>query len=396
MIDAKQIPYMLELLDDDSEHVRGTVISKLASFGPLLKKELEPYPLNSLQRQIVGRILSHLKENQIKVKWPHWINVSSQYSKLEQAVCVLSEYIDDSVSAAEIKNELDSLAFEYRRSFPFADPILLSRYLFKDKGYVGDEDDYYNPQNCNLGYVLKQKKGIPISLVSLYMLVGSRLGLNIEGCNFPGHFLARIYMDGQPLFIDCFHSGDVIQRDDIYRVKETVIDGLDEILTENVEITIMIRRYLANLVRMYQESNDEHGQQVVIQLFKQLDFYMEYEGMSNISPGDITVEKLPVFDAGQIIKHQRYGYRGVIVDLDIQCMASEDWYYANHTQPNIYQPWYHVLVDDSEQITYVAESNLVLDYTPKEIVHPLLDYFFNGLVHGLYIRNGNPWPETEY
>ena len=53
------------------------------------------------------------------------------------------------------------------------------------------------------------------------------------------------------------------------------------------------------------------------------------------------------FDVGTLVRHRRYGYRGVIVAFDATCQASDQWYYSNQTQPSHDQPWYHVLVHES-------------------------------------------------
>lgn len=53
-----------------------------------------------------------------------------------------------------------------------------------------------------------------------------------------------------------------------------------------------------------------------------------------------------VFEPGQLVRHRRYGYRGVVVDRDEFCEADDEWYSKNQTQPDRDQPWYHVLVED--------------------------------------------------
>ena len=398
MIDANQIPFMLDLLNDESPDVRRTVIDNLRSFGPLLNRELKNNSLflNPSQQKIIDRILLEQKEQSILYKWPGWIKRCRQPHALERGVILLSEFLNQPDTWFDIANELDLLAQEFYQQYATKDPFLLARFLFKDLGFTGNEEDFYNPQNCNLAFVMKEKKGIPVSLVTLYMLVGQRLELTIEGCNFPGHFLARVPMEEGNVFVDCYHYGDVINRDDIFRVKEDVIDGLDNILSEKVYPDMIMRRFLANLVRMYSEQNREDGRNLVIQLFKKFDGNESKTKVADLQPEDNAEQALPVFDLGQIVKHKRYGYRGVIVDFDVQCMASEDWYYGNPTQPGLFQPWYHILVDETEEITYVAESNLVADEEPKEIVHPLVSYFFSEFIEGTYIRNENPWPETEY
>jgi heat shock protein HspQ len=97
------------------------------------------------------------------------------------------------------------------------------------------------------------------------------------------------------------------------------------------------------------------------------------------------------FVPGELVRHRRYGYRGVVVALDEECRAPDEWYLRNQTQPRRDQPWYHVLVHGSGQTTYAAEENLELEHEPSPIVHPLLDRFFDGFADGGYVRNDRPW-----
>ena len=101
--------------------------------------------------------------------------------------------------------------------------------------------------------------------------------------------------------------------------------------------------------------------------------------------------KGPRFAAGDLVRHRRYGYRGVIADFDTRCTAPDDWYLANKTQPRKDQPWYHVLVDGTYQSTYAAEDSLDLDYSDAEITHPLIGQFFKSFEGGRYVRNDRPW-----
>ena len=109
---------------------------------------------------------------------------------------------------------------------------------------------------------------------------------------------------------------------------------------------------------------------------------------------ELSGDKTPKFAPGTVVCHVRYQYRGVVVASDFMCMADENWYRSNKTQPEKDQPWYHVLVHESGSVTYPAESSLELDESGEEIVHPLLNQFFNGFKEGRYTRNEVPWPET--
>lgn len=99
------------------------------------------------------------------------------------------------------------------------------------------------------------------------------------------------------------------------------------------------------------------------------------------------------FAPGQLVRHRRYGYRGVVVAFDTKCHAPESWYQSNQTQPLRQQPWYHVLVDGRAMATYAAQENLQADQDALPIEHPMLELFFSEFVDGRYVRNDHPWPD---
>ena len=102
-------------------------------------------------------------------------------------------------------------------------------------------------------------------------------------------------------------------------------------------------------------------------------------------------EEPPRFLKGQLVRHRRYGYRGVVVAFDRSCKADAAWYQSNQTQPDRNQPWYHVLVHETGSATYAAETNLQEDSGEEPITHPLIEEFFDGFVGGRYLRNERPW-----
>ncbi len=104
--------------------------------------------------------------------------------------------------------------------------------------------------------------------------------------------------------------------------------------------------------------------------------------------GTVTNISRVKFSVGELIHHRLFGYRGVIIDVDQNFQASEEWYEAvAKSRPPKNRPWYHVLVHQSEASTYVAEQNLEPDDSVEPIDHPMLENFFSKLDNGRYIRN---------
>ena len=94
------------------------------------------------------------------------------------------------------------------------------------------------------------------------------------------------------------------------------------------------------------------------------------------------------FSIGQIIHHLRFDYRGVIIDVDADFQGSEEWYNKMaKSKPPRNKPWYHVLVDQSNTMTYVAEQNLEEDPSRQPVQHPLVDQYFNRFKKGCYQSN---------
>lgn len=99
----------------------------------------------------------------------------------------------------------------------------------------------------------------------------------------------------------------------------------------------------------------------------------------------------PLFSEGELVRHRRYGYRGVVVSLTLEFDGDEGWYQSNQTQPDKAQPWYHVLVHGGIQNTYAAQSSLEADPEGEPIEHPMIPLFFSGFEDGSYVRNDMPW-----
>lgn len=104
-----------------------------------------------------------------------------------------------------------------------------------------------------------------------------------------------------------------------------------------------------------------------------------------MSESDDSAETAALFLPGQLVRHRLFEYRGVIVDVDAVFQLSDEWYdQMARSRPPKDLPWYHVLVHDSEQMTYVAQRNLSADPTAEPILHPMLDQFFTTFRNGRY------------
>ncbi len=84
----------------------------------------------------------------------------------------------------------------------------LHRYLFDELGFRGNSADYEDPRNSYLNEVLDRRIGLPITLSVVYLEIGRRNGLELDGIGYPGHFLVRwISPEGLTAYLDPFYHG---------------------------------------------------------------------------------------------------------------------------------------------------------------------------------------------
>jgi len=103
--------------------------------------------------------------------------------------------------------------------------------------------------------------------------------------------------------------------------------------------------------------------------------------------GTVTNITRAEFSVGDLIHHRLFDYRGVIVDVDRDFQSTDEWYDAvAKSRPPKDKPWYHVLVHETGQSTYVAEQNLEVDDSGEPIKHPMLEHFFSRFENGRYRR----------
>lgn len=133
-------------------------------------------------------------------------------------------------------------------------------YLFDEQHFVGNRDRYEDPRNSCLNEVLDRRTGIPITLSVVYMEVGRRAGLQVDGVNFPGHFLVRFpeptaaIRGSRGLIVDPFHAGALLSEHDCRRLLQKHVGSevaFSKSLLAPATRPQIIVRMLLNLKRIY-------------------------------------------------------------------------------------------------------------------------------------------------
>lgn len=94
------------------------------------------------------------------------------------------------------------------------------------------------------------------------------------------------------------------------------------------------------------------------------------------------------YHLGQVLRHRKHPFRGVVFDVDARFSSTEDWYEAipEHSRPRRDQPFYHLLAENDQgaYVAYVSEQNLVPDTSGRPVDHPDLPDMFGQFLDGHY------------
>ena len=86
----------------------------------------------------------------------------------------------------------------------------LDNYLFEQRGFHGSRTEYYNSSNSYMNEVIDDREGLPITLSVLYMELGRRIGMQVDGIALPGHFVVSHTIDDKQQLIDVFNRGEAM------------------------------------------------------------------------------------------------------------------------------------------------------------------------------------------
>lgn len=136
--------------------------------------------------------------------------------------------------------------------------ILLGDFFGRELGFCGDVEHYYSVGNSLMPEVVVSRRGIPISIALVYLFVGHRAGLTIEGVNFPGHFLIR-YED---VLLDPFEGGRLQTLGDCATLLMRQNLRAEASFFEPALPRVIFRRMLANLLYLYQRSDKARAELV--------------------------------------------------------------------------------------------------------------------------------------
>lgn len=257
-----QFNHLRKLLDDDSQVVREAVQHELAGMRHELPRYLDQLeePLSVQEEHIVAELLEPSRRGEMEEIWMRWRWLESENAQLEEGLSQVSAFLSGwRTQTGDLTKKLDELARQAFDEKGRMDAHELAVWIFgQEKGiarFRGNTKDYYSSQNSNLHWVIDTGLGNPLSLCCLYRLVAHRFGIEVGGCNFPGHFLARVDYSDDFWLVDCFNRGKFMHAEDVARHHPTANPAMEDLVREHASVGAILLRVLRNLDEAFTRTN---------------------------------------------------------------------------------------------------------------------------------------------
>lgn len=264
------------LLDDESPIVRDSIVRLFREFpeeGRLFLKKIT-HESNDI-------VAKNAKELQHKLGWTDgkedFLNfIRSRRYELETGWYLLDRTMYPTVDSVHSSLQLDKLADRVRElvAKPM-DPrqmcLVINRVLFHEFGYRGAGKNFEDPENSFLHCVLEQKRGLPITLSLIYLLVARRVGFELEPIGLPGRFMVGCFAGDIPFYIDVWAGGKMIDLEEMGSYLGISMEESSGSILLPVTVSEMLTRGCRNLVHHFSLK----GKKEEAQMFNS--FVMEFD-----------------------------------------------------------------------------------------------------------------------
>lgn len=196
------------------------------------------------------------------------VQSDADFPLLEAAVSLAQDDYPD-LDVQQVLSEVDQLLARLRRRLaPDAAPLqklrAVNQFFYRDLGFAGNVNHYYDPDNSFVSVILHTRRAIPISLAVLWLELAQGLGLAARGVGFPGHFMLKVNLPDGQVVIDPL-DGQSLSREELaerlapFRQRSGLVDEFEVPLGLYLQVSPprdIIARMLRNLKEIHTSQED--------------------------------------------------------------------------------------------------------------------------------------------
>lgn len=259
-----EIKALISLLDDEDYEVLNHVETKIRSMGdtviPFLEDRWEESSLSPLMQKKIEDLIHDLQYNAFFTRLLNWRKSGSE--DLLEGMWAIATYQYPELSLAKLRQEVEQIYYEVwleiRDGMHPMDQIkTLNSVIFGKLKFGANTKHFHSASNSMLNIVIELKKGNPISLCVIYLLVAQKLNLPIWGVNLPNLFILTYKSRSTQFYINVFNRGLVFSRADIDNYIAQYNFPQNEIFYQPCNNLDIIRRVLRNLTLAFEKVGDD-------------------------------------------------------------------------------------------------------------------------------------------
>ncbi|MBA4144131.1 MAG: hypothetical protein DI538_11580 [Azospira oryzae] len=270
-MEEKELKALVSLLDDEDQHIATHIEEKILSLGttiiPYLEQEWE-VSFNPTVQKRIEEIIHTLQYELVKERLKDWYNSKEQ--DLLTGMWILATYQYPDIELEKLRQDLEQIYYEawleYKPELYAFDQVkVINGVLFNKLKFGANTKNFHSPGNSMINVVLESRKGNPITLCVIYMLVAQKLKMPVHGVNLPNLFILTYRDEQHTFYINAFNRGLIFSKQDI----ENYINELHLVpqnsFYEPCNSLEIVRRALRNLVMSF-EKVGEHAKAEEVKL----------------------------------------------------------------------------------------------------------------------------------
>jgi regulator of sirC expression with transglutaminase-like and TPR domain len=259
-----EIKALISLLDDEDYEVLNHVETKIRSMGdtviPYLEDRWEESSLSPLMQKKLEDLIHDLQYNAFFDRLLNWRKNGSE--DLLEGMWAIATYQYPELSLEKLRQDVEQIYYEVwleiRDGMHPMDQIkTLNSVIFGKLKFGANTKHFHSASNSMLNIVIDLKKGNPISLCVIYLLVAQKLNLPIWGVNLPNLFILTYKSGNMQFYINVFNRGLVFSRVDIDNYIAQYNFPQNEIFYQPCNNLDIIRRVLRNLTLAFEKVGDD-------------------------------------------------------------------------------------------------------------------------------------------
>lgn len=263
-LDNQNLKALVSLLSDDDKEVLNHVEEQIISLGspiiPFLEEEWEKTMDPNVQRRIED-LLHTVQFEQVKRKLMVWVKNGG--TDLLEGMWIIATYQYPDLELEKLKQRIEDIYYEAWLDMrgelhPFDQVKILNNILFQKLKFSANTKNFHSPSNSMINVVLESKKGNPIALCAIYMLVAQKLKLPIYGVNLPNLFILTYKTEETQFYINAFNKGLIFSKSDIDNYIHHLNLSYSPVFYEPCNSIEILKRILRNMIVSYEKLGDHH------------------------------------------------------------------------------------------------------------------------------------------